>query len=84
MAGTYNRTQELEDFTHNLIRGDLCVAAVHSALGSGLSGRHVSVMVSRRSIMPLSVQKCCSRVEALASGSCTIFETIEETGGNVF
>lgn len=40
MAGAYNRTQELEDFTHNLIRGDLCLAAVHSALGSGLSGSH--------------------------------------------
>lgn len=40
MAGAYNSTQELEDFTHNLIRGDLCVAAVDSVLGSGLSGSH--------------------------------------------
>lgn len=47
MAGAYNRTEELEDFTHNLIRGDLCVAAAHGALGAGLFGRHKSCFCDR-------------------------------------
>lgn len=72
MAGAHNRTEELEDFTHNLIRGDLCVTASYRELGAGLfleGTSRVSVIVWRRSITPLSVQKSCGTVAALAPGS---------------
>lgn len=62
MAGANNR--ELENFTHNLIRGDLCLVAVHSALGSGLSGSHKSCFCDR-CVDPL--RQCQCRSAALES-----------------